>query len=33
LDGTSDFVKENFPACTVLIGLSIGGYSRIGVVH
>jgi len=33
LDGTSDFVKENFSACTVLIGLSIGGYSRVGVVH
>lgn len=23
LDGTSDFVKGNLPACTVLIGLSI----------
>lgn len=33
LDGTSDFVKENFSACTVLIGLSIGGYSRVGMVH
>ena len=33
LDGTSDFVKENYPAVTVLIGLSIKGHSRIGVVH
>jgi 3'-phosphoadenosine 5'-phosphosulfate (PAPS) 3'-phosphatase len=33
LDGTSDFVKGNLPAVTVLIGLSINGYSRIGVVH
>ncbi len=33
LDGTSDFVKENFPAVTVLIGLSINGFSRAGVVH
>jgi fructose-1,6-bisphosphatase/inositol monophosphatase family enzyme len=33
LDGTSDFVKSNFPAVTVLIGLSINGYSRAGVVH
>lgn len=23
LDGTSDFVKGNLPACTVLIGLTI----------
>lgn len=33
LDGTSDFVKGNLPACTVLIGLSINGYSRFGIVH
>ena len=33
LDGTSDFVKGNLPAVTVLIGLSIKGYSRIGIVH
>lgn len=26
-------MKENFPAVTVLIGLSINGYSRAGVVH
>lgn len=33
LDGTSDFVKGNLPAVTVLIGLSIKGFSRAGVVH
>lgn len=33
LDGTSDFVKGNLPAVTVLIGLSINGKSRAGVVH
>lgn len=33
LDGTSDFVKGNLPAVTVLIGLSIDGYSRLGIVH
>lgn len=33
LDGTSDFVKGNLPAVTVLIGLSIKGHSRAGVVH
>jgi 3'(2'), 5'-bisphosphate nucleotidase len=33
LDGTSDFVKGNLPAVTVLIGLSIGGKSRLGIVH
>lgn len=33
LDGTSDFVKGNLPAVTVLIGLSIGGKSRAGIVH
>ena len=33
LDGTSDFVKNNLPACTVLVGLAIKGYSRLGVVH
>lgn len=33
LDGTSDFVKGTLSAVTVLIGLSINGYSRFGVVH
>jgi 3'(2'), 5'-bisphosphate nucleotidase len=33
LDGTSDFIKGNFTAVTVLIGLSIKGFSRAGVVH
>lgn len=33
LDGTSDFVKGNLSAVTVLIGLSINGISRLGVVH
>jgi len=33
LDGTSDFVKNNLPAVTVLIGLSINGKSRLGIVH
>ena len=33
LDGTSDFVKGNLPAVTVLIGLAIKGYSRAGIVH
>jgi fructose-1,6-bisphosphatase/inositol monophosphatase family enzyme len=33
LDGTSDFVAGNLPAVTVLIGLSINGSSRIGIVH
>jgi 3'-phosphoadenosine 5'-phosphosulfate (PAPS) 3'-phosphatase len=33
LDGTSDFVKGNLPAVTVLIGLSLNGYSRLGIVH
>ena len=33
LDGTSDFVGGNLPAVTVLIGLSIKGHSRLGVVH
>ena len=33
LDGTSDFVKNNLPAVTVLIGLSIKGHSRLGIVH
>lgn len=33
LDGTSDFVKGTLTAVTVLIGLSIKGYSRAGVVH
>ncbi|CDW83399.1 -bisphosphate nucleotidase 1 [Stylonychia lemnae] len=33
LDGTSDFVKGNLSAVTVLIGLSIDGISKIGIVH
>lgn len=33
LDGTKDFVNGNLPAVTVLIGLSINGKSRLGVVH
>lgn len=33
LDGTSDFVKGNLPAVTVLIGLSVNEKSRIGIVH
>ena len=33
LDGTSDFVKGNLPAVTVLIGLAVDGYSRAGVIH
>ena len=33
LDGTSDFTKGNLSAVTVLIGLSIKGVSRIGIVH
>ena len=33
LDGTSDFVKNNLPAVTVLIGVSIKNVSRIGIVH
>lgn len=33
LDGTSDFVGGNLPAVTVLIGLSLKGVSRLGVVH
>lgn len=33
LDGTSDFVKGNLSAVTVLIGLAIDGVPKIGVVH
>lgn len=33
LDGTSDFVKGNLSAVTVLIGLSINGVSKFGIVH
>lgn len=33
LDCTNDFVKENLPAVTVLIGLAISGFSRFGIVH
>ena len=33
LDGTSDYVAGNLPACTVLIGLAINGQSKFGIVH
>jgi len=33
LDGTSDFVKGNLSAVTVLIGLVIDGIPKIGVIH
>jgi len=33
LDGTSDFVKGNLSAVTVLIGLAIDGIPKIGIVH
>ena len=33
LDGTSDFITGNLSAVTVLIGLSIDGVSKIGIVH
>jgi fructose-1,6-bisphosphatase/inositol monophosphatase family enzyme len=33
LDGTSDFVAGNLTAVTVLIGVSIKGVSRIGIIH
>ena len=33
LDGTSDFIKGTVSAVTVLIGLSIKGFSRVGIVH
>ena len=33
LDGTSDFVRGNLSAVTVLIGLSINGVSKVGIVH
>jgi 3'(2'), 5'-bisphosphate nucleotidase len=33
LDGTSDFVNGNLTAVTVLIGVSINNYGRIGIVH
>lgn len=33
LDGTTDFVNGNLPACTVLIGLSLNDKSRVGIVH
>lgn len=33
LDGTSDFVKGNLSAVTVLIGVAIDGLPKIGVVH
>jgi 3'-phosphoadenosine 5'-phosphosulfate (PAPS) 3'-phosphatase len=33
LDGTSEFVRGNLSSVTVLMGLSIKGFSRLGVVH
>mmetsp|Transcript_1965 Transcript_1965/g.3443 ORF Transcript_1965/g.3443 Transcript_1965/m.3443 type:complete len:176 (+) Transcript_1965:233-760(+) len=33
LDGTTDFVKGNLSAVTVLIGLAVNGVPKIGVVH
>jgi len=33
LDGTAQFVIDNLSAVTVLIGLSVKGESKIGVVH
>mmetsp|Transcript_20656 Transcript_20656/g.24604 ORF Transcript_20656/g.24604 Transcript_20656/m.24604 type:complete len:309 (+) Transcript_20656:241-1167(+) len=33
LDGTSDYCRGNISAVTVLIGLTINDYSRIGVIH
>jgi 3'-phosphoadenosine 5'-phosphosulfate (PAPS) 3'-phosphatase len=33
LDGTSNFIQGNFSCVTVIIGLTIKGESRIGIVH
>jgi 3'-phosphoadenosine 5'-phosphosulfate (PAPS) 3'-phosphatase len=33
LDGTKEFVRGNLTSVTVLIGLSLNGYSRFGIVH
>lgn len=33
LDGTASFLANDLSAVTVLIGVSIKGYSRIGIVH
>jgi fructose-1,6-bisphosphatase/inositol monophosphatase family enzyme len=33
LDGTNNFVSGNFDCVTTVIGLSIKGESRIGIVH
>lgn len=33
LDETSDYGRGNISAVTVLIGLTIKDYSRIGVIH
>jgi len=33
LDGTNNFIKGNFDCVTTVIGLSINGESRIGIVH
>mmetsp|Transcript_48312 Transcript_48312/g.35491 ORF Transcript_48312/g.35491 Transcript_48312/m.35491 type:complete len:80 (+) Transcript_48312:308-547(+) len=33
LDGTSDFVKGNLPAVSVMIGVALNGHSRVGLIH
>lgn len=33
LDGTKDFTQGNLSAVTVLIGLTINGIPKVGVVH
>ena len=33
LDGTQEFVKGNLSSVTVLIGLTISGYPKLGIVH
>jgi 3'-phosphoadenosine 5'-phosphosulfate (PAPS) 3'-phosphatase len=33
LDGTKEFLKGNLSAVTVLIGLSIKGIPKVGIVH
>lgn len=33
LDGTSEFIRGNLEAVTVLIGLAVDGRSKLGVIH
>lgn len=33
MDGTSDLIKGNLSAVTVLIGLAINGVPKAGIVH